>query len=101
MNTPRTREQQRLTLEAQFREWSETAPCKDAEGVDFFSFERNEINKAIAVCTTCPYREKCLEYADFNKIEHGVWGGVNMTRYSRRSQARRVGGSALRNTSSN
>ena len=82
MSNSQRREQRRVTLEVQLREWSETAACKEAEGVDFFAFERDEINKAIAVCTTCPHQEKCLEYADFNKIEHGIWGGINMTRSS-------------------
>ena len=63
------------TLEQNFIEWSDDAPCKGMLDL-FFSDKRNEITQAIAICNTCPYQKQCDEYATVNKIEHGVWGGT-------------------------
>lgn len=32
--------------------------------------------EAKALCSTCPIREDCLEYAITHGDDHGIWGGV-------------------------
>lgn len=31
----------------------------------------------MAVCRTCPVREKCLDFAVKNNMKYGIWGGLN------------------------
>lgn len=31
---------------------------------------------AKAVCSACPVRRECLEYADLNNETEGIWGGL-------------------------
>ena len=54
-------------------------------------FERREEKaarevKAKAICTECPVREPCLEYALRIREPHGIWGGLN--EYERRQRLR-------------
>lgn len=56
--------------------WQDEAACKGL-GVDFFpevGFNKM-VKVALAVCAKCPVRERCLQFALDNKIEHGIWGG--------------------------
>lgn len=46
-------------------------------GVNFFPQNRVGVNAAIKVCKTCTIRERCLDYAIENGLEHGVWGGTS------------------------
>lgn len=45
-------------------------------------------NVARELCSACPVREDCLEYALVNDEQHGVWGGL--TWYQRRGLKRGV-----------
>ncbi len=60
------------------RDWDELAACRGRTDVDFFP--ENPWSKAakpaIKVCRSCPVRNKCLEYAIANEINHGIWGGM-------------------------
>ena len=74
--------------------WQDRAACvgKDAElffGPDGERPQDQEIReaKAAAVCTRCPVRAQCLEYALANSIKHGIWGGL--TREGRSRERRR------------
>lgn len=66
-------------------DWIKDAPCAqltitdDSDApriIDFFSEDPAEVERAKAVCVTCPFRLKCLQYAYDNKERHGVWGGT-------------------------
>ena len=65
--------------------WQHRAACRGADAVYFFApshFEkRAEKNgrEAIAksICSRCPVRAPCLEYALQVREAHGVWGGMN------------------------
>ena len=37
---------------------------------------RRDVNRAIAICRTCPRIIECRRLADERKERHGVWGGV-------------------------
>jgi len=56
--------------------WPDAA-CKDADIDPFFSFEEGEKNKAKQLCSQCPVREECLDYALKTHILDGVWGGLD------------------------
>ena len=56
--------------------WREQAACRGTD-LDVFFPERGETaDHARQVCTACPVREPCLEYALSNRITHGIWGGL-------------------------
>ena len=57
--------------------WQDEAACKDSDA-DFFpesGYNTAPIKAALAVCAKCSVRERCLQFAMDNKIEHGIWGG--------------------------
>lgn len=61
--------------------------CREIDPEIFFPdpspWMLSEIAAAKEVCSICPVREVCLEYAMVNGIEYGVWGGL--TRNERRA----------------
>lgn len=64
------------TGKADFREY---AICQLVDPETFFPKERNDAasEPAKKICRLCPVREACLEEAFIQKIEWGVWGGLN------------------------
>ena len=74
--------------------WQDRAACvgNDAElffGLDGERPQDREMReaKAAAVCTRCPVRAQCLEYALANSIKHGIWGGLTREGRSRSAAA--------------
>jgi len=72
--------------------WQAEAACADlppAELENFFGgpeFEgygsakgvrQRVMDRAKQVCAGCPVRDECLAYALDNRIEYGVWGGMD------------------------
>jgi WhiB family redox-sensing transcriptional regulator len=43
----------------------------------FFPSDGVGVEAAKRVCETCAVKERCLEYALENRIDHGVWGGTS------------------------
>jgi WhiB family redox-sensing transcriptional regulator len=39
-------------------------------------FSELNTNLAISICTTCPVKVRCLQYAVDNNEQHGIWGGT-------------------------
>lgn len=68
-------------------DWAERARCRDQEPELFFARGLAEAKPAIRVCSRCPVRDECLDYALENEIDHGVWGGL--TERQRRAHLRR------------
>jgi WhiB family redox-sensing transcriptional regulator len=64
-------------------DWHSRAACKTADPDLFFpppsrAKKRSRRGfRAKAICAACPVRTECLEYAVDNRIEFGVWGGLN------------------------
>ena len=58
------------------RSWMSFGLCLGA--TDLFFAERGEsMAEAKKVCSQCPVKAECLQYAMDLNIKHGVWGGVS------------------------
>lgn len=77
------------------RSWQTTALCRGNHSYLFFppstaerkdERERRE-EKAKAICTVCPVRNPCLDFAMAIKEPYGIWGGL--TEADRRVQIAR------------
>jgi len=56
--------------------WRELAACRGADFDLFFPGRGESAEPARQVCTRCPVRQPCLDYAISNRIVHGIWGGL-------------------------
>jgi len=63
--------------------WMLEAPCRALPTEVFFPSNRDHHGYAMAkaVCSTCPFKSRCLRYAIDNR-EEGVWGAT--TEYERK-----------------
>ena len=57
--------------------WMLHGKCRGVNPGDFFPSDGMGVEAAQVVCTGCPVKVECLEYALLNRIEHGVWGGAS------------------------
>ena len=62
-------------------EWVHRALCKDEDPELFFPVGNtgpaaSQIDAAKSVCTRCPVRVPCLEWAMETAQDSGVWGGL-------------------------
>jgi len=65
--------------------WQAKAACRGPQSAVFFPpahFERKDEkelreNRAKAICSTCPVKKPCLDYAIRIREPHGIWGGLN------------------------
>ena len=67
------------TLEAPIldeRPWAVYSACRDADPELFFAKTRADERAALAVCSTCPVVEECLEFSLETRERFGVWGGT-------------------------
>ena len=56
--------------------WRERAACRGTDLDVFFPERGQSAGPARQVCTACPVRQPCLEYALSNRITDGIWGGL-------------------------
>lgn len=77
-------------------EWMARAKCKDMNPSLFFPSDGVGVEVARRICADCSVRQPCLEYALFNKIDHGVWGGASERERRRIARRRRIGPVAAR-----
>ncbi len=56
--------------------WRDLAACRGIDLDVFFPGRGEPAGPARQVCTACPVRQPCLDYAITNRIVHGVWGGL-------------------------
>ena len=56
--------------------WRREASCKDKDPDIFFPGQSESNHRAIAICSDCPVRIDCLEYAIETKESFGIWGGL-------------------------
>lgn len=58
-------------------QWMAQAKCRGADPSEYFPSDGVGVERIQRVCTGCPVRAECLEYALRHRIEHGVWGGAS------------------------
>jgi WhiB family redox-sensing transcriptional regulator len=74
----------------------ETRACNGLDPDIFFpefentakeSYRQEVVNMAVAICLRCPIREICLESALANDEKSGIWGGVYLDAYFKRTRS--------------
>lgn len=75
--------------------WRQLASCAPEEvKIDFYSSNKDEKDKAKALCRECPVRMICLQEALDNRERFGIHGGVDEIEL-RRDQAINASGEAF------
>jgi WhiB family redox-sensing transcriptional regulator len=61
--------------------WMKDAICRDLATDVFFADSDAPKKSAVAkaVCSACPVREECLDFAIRNCENYGIWGGTTAT----------------------
>ena len=67
----------KLAFDADERAWMLEAKCLDADPEAFFPEKGGSTREAKRICSICPVREECLEYALANEERFGIWGGLS------------------------
>jgi WhiB family redox-sensing transcriptional regulator len=57
--------------------WRAQARCRGLDPEIFHPGEDDDPSEAKAICSACPVREACLEYAIATREKFGVWGGLD------------------------
>lgn len=68
-----------FSLIMQTFDWMDEAACRGRKDVDFFPEVgyNSKAPQAVRLCSVCPVKDDCLDFAIVNNIEHGIWGGTN------------------------
>jgi WhiB family transcriptional regulator, redox-sensing transcriptional regulator len=70
-----------MTDVADFVDWRELAACLTENPDLFFPISGTahgllQALRAKAVCSSCPVRQRCLDYALDTRQAYGIWGGL-------------------------
>ena len=57
--------------------WILNAGCEGFPPNWWFPERGEDSSRAVGICTECPVRVDCLEYALGQGIKHGIWGGMS------------------------
>src|ERR1700694_1770493 len=71
--------------------WMAEGKCRELDPATFFPSDGVGVEVARRICADCPVKAPCLEYALYNRIEHGVWGGASERERRRIARRRRSG----------
>ncbi len=69
--------------------WMADGKCRELPPETFFPSDGVGVEIARRICADCPVKLACLEYALYNRIEHGVWGGASERERRRIARQRR------------
>ncbi len=58
-------------------QWMRDGSCRDYPPSAFFPSDGVGVDVARRICATCDVKDRCLDYALTNRIDHGVWGGCS------------------------
>lgn len=84
-----------LVADAREQAWMDDALCAQVGTDLFFPTKGEQSADAKRVCTGCPVRSECLEYALADEDLFGVWGGTSQLERRRiRRGPRRPAGAA-------
>jgi WhiB family redox-sensing transcriptional regulator len=70
--------------------WMQQALCREAAAGEFFPSDGVGVDRARRICSECPVKSECLEYALTYRIDHGVWGGCSERERRRILRSRRL-----------
>lgn len=56
--------------------WRTAARCKGIDPEVFYPISDEDSDEAKSICSDCPVRLQCLEYAIVARERDGVWGGA-------------------------
>src|ERR1700745_3160012 len=70
--------------------WMAEGKCRELPPETFFPSDGVGVEIARRICADCPVKAPCLEYALYNRIEHGVWGGASGRERRRIARQRRA-----------
>ena len=70
--------------------WMMEGSCREQRPAVFFPSDGVGVDIARRICAACVVKERCLEYALAERIDHGVWGGASERERRRILKARRV-----------
>jgi WhiB family redox-sensing transcriptional regulator len=70
--------------------WMGQGNCRNFPPAVFFPVDGAGVDRARAICTSCPVVNDCLEYALSEHIDHGVWGGCSERERRRIAKRRRI-----------
>jgi WhiB family redox-sensing transcriptional regulator len=57
--------------------WASEAKCLTADPDVFFPEKGGSTREAKRICSECPVRDECLEYALEEDERFGIWGGMS------------------------
>ena len=59
-------------------DWRNAASCRGMGVETFYPLPNDQatIQRALAICSLCPVRMPCRQYALRHKEQHGIWGGL-------------------------
>ncbi|HUD81709.1 MAG TPA: WhiB family transcriptional regulator [Patescibacteria group bacterium] len=57
--------------------WKRRGACRGIDPDLFYPVKESDADDARQVCSGCPVREQCLEYALAANEKYGVWGGTS------------------------
>ena len=75
--------------------WMAHGNCNNHPPSVFFPSDGVGVEIAKEICSSCPVKEPCLEYALAARVDHGVWGGASERQRRRILKARRQEAIAL------
>ena len=66
--------------------WQERALCRDYDPEVFFPEKGGSSREAKRICSECPVRIECLNYALRRDERYGVWGGMTAAEINRQAR---------------
>jgi WhiB family redox-sensing transcriptional regulator len=70
--------------------WMRDGNCRAYPASVFFPSDGAGVEVARRICEDCPVKDRCLEYALEEHIDHGVWGGCSERERRRIAKRRRT-----------
>jgi WhiB family redox-sensing transcriptional regulator len=73
-------------------EWKDLADCKKYDHMIWFPEpgEHDKLKKARSICSKCPVKKQCLEYAVETNQTIGIWGALSSRQLRAERKRRRL-----------
>lgn len=70
--------------------WMDRAACAGMETDDWFPTRGGDVGPARAICSSCPVRDSCLDFAIEATVRFGIWGATSERERRRLRHERRA-----------